>query len=214
MLSERATSSFHHLKMPHALYLMAVAVVAGLSLLSASIAMAAKTKTATATKPPAIGQGRGSLPPAVSEMRDGIIAAARTGSLKELLIPIQWNELPPDFGDLSVEDTIAAWKKQSPDGSGRGWLALLINLLEAPYAVLRKGPDIENNKIFIWPAFSELPLKKLSPALQVELLRLVSAKEAARMQALGHYDGFGLAIGADGTWHVFKKVMPPAAPAK
>jgi hypothetical protein len=214
MLPKRATCRFRQLKMPYALYLMAVAIVAGLSLLPASIVLAGKTKTAMAAKPPTIGQGRAGLPPTVSEMRDGIIAAARTGSLKELLIPIQWNELPPDFGDLSVEDTIAAWEKQSPDGSGREWLALLINLLEAPYAVLRKGPDIENNKIFIWPAFSELPLKTLSPALQVELLRLVSAKEAARMQAQGQYDGYGLAIGADGTWHVFKTVTPPVAPAK
>ncbi len=172
---------------------------------STSPALAGKAKPTSAAKQPVIGQGRSGLPASVSEMRDAIIAAARTGKLEELLIPIQWNELPPNFGDLSVKDTLAAWKKQSPDGSGREWLALLINLLEAPYAVLRQGRDIENAKIYIWPAFAELPLNKLSPALEVELLRIVPAADVKRMKSTGGYDGYGLAIGADGTWHAFKK---------
>ena len=174
----------------------------------------AQTKSKTRVDRPVIGQGRSGLPNAVNEMRDAILAAARSGRLDELMIPIQWNELPPDFGDLSVEETLAKWKKASPDGSGREWLAKLINLLEAPYAVLRKGRDIENNKLFVWPAFSELPLAKLPPALHVELLRLVPAAEAARMITQGHYDGHGLAIGADGTWHVFKKIAQPIATKK
>jgi hypothetical protein len=162
---------------------------------------------------PTIGQGSSGLPQAVAEMRDAIIAAARAGSLEELLIPIQWNELPPDFGDHSVKDTLANWKKQSPDGSGHEWLALLINLLESPYAVVRQGRDVENSKIYIWPAFAELPLEKLPPNLNVELHRIVSAREAARMRQNG-YDGYALAIGADGTWHAFKKRLAPKKPVK
>ena len=160
-------------------------------------------------KPLAIGQGSANLPPPVAEMRDAIISAARTGNFDELLIPIQWNELPPDFGAASVEDTIAAWKKSSPQGTGREWLALLINLLEAPYAVVPQGRDIENAKVYIWPAFGELPLDQLSPALEVEFLRLVSSADAQRMRAAGGYDGYGLAIGADGTWHAFNKIAKP-----
>lgn len=187
------------------LALLGSAVSASLPLLAKPAAKLQKAKSAKPAKPPQIGQGRAGLPLAVAEMRDAIIAAARSGKLDELLIPIQWNELPPDFGDLSVKDTLASWKKQSPRTEGREWLALLINLLEAPYAVIHQGPDVENARIFIWPAFAELPLAKLSPALQVELLRLVPAAEAKRMIAQGHYDGYGLAIGADGTWHAFKK---------
>lgn len=194
-----------------------VAGVGGSACLSSATvvpALAAKNKATTATPKPVIDQGRGALPTAVSEMRDGILAAARSGDLQELQIPIQWNELPPNFGDLSVKDTLAAWKKTSPDGSGREWLARLINLLEAPYAVVHRGADVENAKVYIWPAFSEIPLKGLSPALHVELLRLVPASEAARMIAQGHYDGYGLAIGADGTWHAFSKVAKPTKKAK
>ena len=192
------------------------AVAALLLLAVAPRAVDGKTKS----KPKAssahvtVGQGRNELPPAVNEMRDAILAAARSGRLDELLIPIQWNELPPDFGDLSVKDTLSSWKKNSPDGSGRAWLAKLIDTLEAPYAVVRRGPDIENNKVFIWPAFAELALKKLSPALHVELLRLAPADDVARMIAQDHYDGFGLAIGADGTWHAFKKVSKSAKAGK
>jgi hypothetical protein len=173
-----------------------------------------KTPTAKRTQAgPVIGQGSSGLPQAVAEMRDAIIAAARTGSLEELLIPIQWNELPPDFGDHSIKDTLANWKKQSPDGSGHEWLALLINLLESPYAVVRQGRDIENAKIYIWPAFAELPLEKLPPKLNVELHRIVPEKEAARMRQSG-YDGYAIAIGADGTWHAFKKRLTPKKPVK
>lgn len=196
------------------LCLSTLGLVAHLSSLSVASAIAGKAKPKANAKPLVVGQGRSALPTAVNEMRDAIIAAARTGSLDELMIPIQWNELPPEFGDLSVKDTLAQWKKRSPDGSGREWLAKLINLLEAPYAVLRSGPDIENNKIYIWPAFSEIPLAKLSPALHVEFLRLLPTKEVARMIAQGHYDGYGLAIGADGTWHVFKKVARATVPSK
>ena len=198
-------------------WLSMLGAIASLLLLTvAPLAVAGKTKSkpAKSTTQWTIGQGRSDLPPAVNEMRDAILAAARSGRLDELLIPIQWNELPPDFGDLPVKDTLAAWKKRSPDGSGREWLAKLIDTLEAPYAVVRRGPDIENNKIFIWPAFAELPLKKLSPALHVELLRLAPADDVARMIATDHYDGFGLAIGADGTWHAFKKVSKSAKAGK
>lgn len=186
---------------------IAILLATVICLLPHAPGFAGKSKSAKTTAQPAPGvaQGRAGLPTAVSEMRDAIIAAARSGKLEELLIPIQWNELPPDFGDKSVKDALAEWRKQSPDGSGREMLSQLINLLESPYAVVRQGPDVENAKIYIWPAFAELPLKKLTPPLHVELLRLIPATEAARMITQGHYDGWGLAIGADGTWHAFKK---------
>lgn len=175
---------------------------------------ATQSSTPTVKKPIAVSQGRAELPPAVSEMRDAIITAARTGNVDELLIPIQWNELPPNFGAASVRDTLAEWKKKSPDGTGRAWLALLINLLEAPYAVIPQGPDVENARIFIWPAFAELPLDKLSPALDVEFHRLFAPDEITRMRKAGGYDGYGLAIGADGTWHAFTKTANPPTKSK
>lgn len=188
----------------------ATAVVLSCALWSSSFLPAHAAKPgATTHAETIIGRGSAALPPAVAEMRDAIIAAARTGNLDELLIPIQWNELPPDFGDHPTSETFSKWRKGSPDGTGREWLALLINLLESPYVVVHKGPDIENPQVFIWPAVAELPLASLSPALDVELLRLVTPADAARMKQQGRYDGYGIAIGADGTWHAFKKTVLP-----
>lgn len=161
------------------------------------------------TLPVAVGFGRDGLPVNVAEMRDAILAAALTGDLKELMVPVQWNELPPDFGAKPVKETLETWRKASHDGTGREMLALIADILSGPYAVRRQGADIENAKIFIWPAFAELPLDKLTPQLDVALLRLLSVEEVKRMKSAGHYDGYGVAIGADGTWHAFKRVPRP-----
>jgi hypothetical protein len=170
--------------------------------------------TTTAELPVTVEYGANRLPVNVAEMREAILAAALSGDIKELLIPIQWNELPPDFGEKPVKETLSDWQKQSHDGSGREMLALLANILSGPYAVRRQGADVENAKIFIWPAVAELPLDKLTPPLEVALLRIASGDEVKRMKKAGRYDGYGLAIGADGTWHAFKQVRHGDTKAK
>lgn len=166
-----------------------------------------------ATAPPTfadqrIGRGDAKLPIPVAEMRAAILEAVATGILDELLVPIQWNELPPDFGDQSVEETLTTWKKKSKDGSGRALLELLSKLLTGPYIILRQGRDVENSKIFIWPAFARMNPGKLTPELDAELKKIVTDQDIARMKSIGRYDGYALAIGADGTWHSFKPVPP------
>ncbi len=172
-------------------------------------AEASKPSSARAAEAVEVGFAAGPLPANVAEMREAILAAALSGNLQELMIPVQWNELPPDFGAKPVKETLKAWRKASHDGSGREMLALIANILTAPYAVRRQGADIENAKIFIWPAIAEVPLDKLTPPLEVSLLRLVGVDEARRMKKVGHYDGYGIALGADGTWHAFKRVRKP-----
>lgn len=166
----------------------------------------ARGGAAAKTTPVMVGFGQSELPVNVAEMRDAILAAAISGDLKELMIPVQWNELPPDFGEKPVKETLEAWRKASHDGTGREMLALIANILSGPYAVRRQGPDVENAKIYIWPAFAELPLNQLTPRLDVALFRLLSVDEVKRMKKAGRYDGYGFAIGADGTWHAFKRV--------
>jgi hypothetical protein len=175
-------------------------------------AEASKASSARAAEAVEVGFAVGLLPANVAEMREAILAAALSGNLQELMIPVQWNELPPDFGAKPVKETLEAWRKASHDGSGREMLALIANILTAPYAVRRQGADIENAKIFIWPAIAEVPLDKLTPPLEVSLLRLVGVDEARRMKKAGHYDGYGVAVGADGTWHAFKRVRKPQTP--
>ena len=57
-------------------------------------------------------------------------------------------------------------------------------------------------------------LDKLTPPLEVALLRIASVDEVKRMKKAGRYDGYGLAIGADGTWHAFKRVRHGDTKAK
>lgn len=147
----------------------------------------------------------GDLPPQVIEMRDGILAAVAMGDIDELRTPLEWNELPPDIADGPVDDPIAHWKSLSVDGEGREILAALAEVLALSPAVERGGRDIENNRLFIWLYFAERRLDTLTPAEDVDLYRLVPPAEARAMKQSGRYTWWRLVIGADGTWHTFKR---------
>ena len=97
-------------------------------------------------------------------MREAILGAVRSGRIEELRHAWELNELKPDLGVASVSDPIAHWKQISGDGEGREILAALAEILEAGYVVLPLGPDLENNRLYVWPYFAEVPLDKLSPA--------------------------------------------------
>ncbi len=84
-------------------------------------------------------------------------------------------------------------------------LAALAEILETGYVELPLGRDLENNKVYVWPYLAEVPLDKLSPAQEVELLRLVSPAAAKEMKAARKYAYWRIAIGADGTWHSLRK---------
>ena len=116
------------------------------------------------------------------------------------------NELKPDLGvALADGDPIAHWKRISGDGEGREVLAALGEILDAGYVVLPLGRDLENNRVYVWPYFAEVALDKLTPAQEVELLRLVSPAALKDMRAAGKYTHWRIAIGADGTWHSFRR---------
>ena len=221
-IAKRTAQQFHKYRNKRSIVRACVLLVTTLvAVMTAAPSQAQGAKKTTAHKqattaelPVAVEYGANRLPVNVAEMREAILAAALSGDIKELLIPIQWNELPPDFGEKPVKETLADWQKQSHDGSGREMLALLADILSGPYAVRRQGADVENAKIFIWPAVAELPLDKLTPALEVALLRIASGDEVKRMKKAGRYDGYGLAIGADGTWHAFRQVRHGDTKAK
>ncbi len=158
-------------------------------------------------RPPAlqISDDVDKLPVQVAEMRDAILDAARRGQIRELLEPVQMNELKPDFGDVSARAPLKGWKDLSIDGQGREILAILINILESPYAITRQGQDIENNKLYVWPYFAEVPINKLPPHLETQLLRLIPRQQYAAMKKSGKYTFWRLVIGADGTWHSFHR---------
>ncbi|HWA50501.1 MAG TPA: hypothetical protein VG742_19690 [Dongiaceae bacterium] len=145
------------------------------------------------------------LPQPVREMRELILSAAQSGEIEELRTAVEVNELKPEIAGTPVADPIAYWKRISGDGEGREILAALAEVLDSGYVILPIGPDLENNKVYVWPYFAEVPLDRLSPGQQVELLRLITPAALREMQRTGRYSSWRLAIGADGTWHSFRK---------
>jgi hypothetical protein len=167
-------------------------------------AHAAGKRKGTAQARPAPAPG--TMPPPVLEMIDLIREAAEAGDIEVLRDAIDWNEMKPDFGADAIKDPIAHYKAQSADGSGRDILAVLKDLLDGVPAVVPYGRDVENNRLFVWPRFSDLPPAGLSGDDQAMFERLVpdAAARAAMIQE-GRYRGWRFVLGADGTWHTFRR---------
>lgn len=147
----------------------------------------------------------GPLPVPVEEMRQAILAAAHSGEIEDLREPLDWNEIKPEVAAKAGEDPITHWKQTSGDGNGREILAALAGILSLHPAELPLGQDLENNIIYVWPYLAELDLSKLTPAQEVELIRLVGPAEAKAMREKKKWTWWRLTIGADGTWHSFRK---------
>lgn len=145
------------------------------------------------------------LPPAAADMHEAIIGAVHSGDIAHLKEAYDLGELRADLGKDAGEDPVAHWKSLSADGEGREILAIIANLFAVGPAVVTRGKDPENNAVYVWPYLAELPLDKLTPAQQVDLLRLVSPTEAKAMRTAKTYTGWRLTIGADGLWHAFHK---------
>ena len=154
---------------------------------------------------PKVRYGTEGLPRPVLELRDAMLAAIEAGEIEELRHALDLSEPKPDLGAPPKTDPVAHWKAASGDGQGREVLAALSLILDAGYVALPRGSDIENSQLYVWPYFAEVPLGKLTPRQEVELLRLVPAAAAREMKEKGKYTHWRLAIGADGTWHAFRK---------
>jgi hypothetical protein len=161
-----------------------------------------QTRTPAQTE---IAYGTAKLPEPVLDMREAILSAVRSGNIEDLRHAFDLNELKPELGPEAVGDPVAYWKRISGDGEGREVLAALAQILDAGYVTLPIGQDLENNRVYIWPYFAEVPLARLTGPQQVELLRLVPPAVAKEMVANGKFTFWRLAIGADGTWHSFRK---------
>jgi hypothetical protein len=141
------------------------------------------------------------LPPEVRRMREAILGAAMSGEAEALRVPIDMNEVRPMFGQGKNADAVAFLRQRSGDGEGREMLAILVQLLRTGY--VRKDAGTPGEMI-IWPYFAEVPLEKLTPAQQVELLTLVPPARVKEMRAKGKYDYYRIGVSAKGVWHYFQ----------
>jgi hypothetical protein len=194
-----------HIGAPSIFLLMALALVYCVGLMGegdAQKSLAAKAPAAA----PRVHYGTAELPGPVQEMRDVMLSAVSSGRIEDLRHAYDLNELKPDLAADPVADPVAYWKEISADGRGLEVLAALGQILDAGYVILPTGRDLENNRIYVWPYFAELPLATTTPAQDVELMRLLGAATARELKAKGRYSWWRIAIGADGVWHSFRKM--------
>jgi hypothetical protein len=140
------------------------------------------------------------LPAAVAETRLKLMAAAATGDVEALRAIIEAQSNPPSVTLGGQEDPIGFLRSSSNDGAGRELLGILLELLEAPYAVLGEGGD---NEVFIWPYLAVVSLRDLTPPELVELYKLVSFYDYQDMLDFGGWYFFRVGILANGEWSFF-----------
>ncbi len=136
----------------------------------------------------------------VGSMRERLILAARSGDIARLGVVFQMNETMPVFTRGAERDPVAFWKAASGDGEGREILAVLLNILDLPAALINKGTPQE---MYVWPYLAHLPLTDLSPRQSVDLYRLMTAQDVRDTRTLGAWVFWRLGIGPDGTVHFF-----------
>ncbi|QCI66148.1 hypothetical protein [Phreatobacter stygius] len=136
----------------------------------------------------------------VGHTREKLILAARSGNIERLAVVFQMNETTPVFSRGSERDPVAFWKQASGDGEGHEILAILLNILDLPAAVINKGTPQE---MTVWPYLAHVPLDRLTPQQSVDLYRLMTAQDVRDMRVLNAWVFWRLGIGPDGTLHYF-----------
>ncbi len=140
------------------------------------------------------------LPEAVGRIRAAMLSAAMSGEIEALRVPVEMNEIPPMVATEKISDPVAYWKKIARDGEGREIMAIMVELFRTGF--VRKAPGT-GDEMYIWPYFAEVPLDKLTPSQEVELLTLVTPDQLKAMRVSGKYDHYRIGIAHDGTWHFF-----------
>lgn len=138
-------------------------------------------------------------------MRQAILDAVRSGRLEDLRTAIELNELKPDIAAEPNEDPIKTFERLSGDGTGSEILRILGLMFESPPAVLPLGRDLENNRLYVWPGFAEKPFADWTADDKALAEQLLPPADRARQQTENRFLGWRLIIGADGTWHAFRK---------
>lgn len=140
------------------------------------------------------------LDPRIQRTRERLLEAARTGDLARLAIVFQMSETTPVFTRGSERDPVAFWRQASGDGEGAEILAILIDILEMPAAVVNRGGPQE---MTVFPYLAQRPLAALTREETIDLYRLMTAQDVRDMRAIGAWVFWRLGIGRDGTIHYF-----------
>lgn len=151
------------------------------------------------TAEPVIGGDNDALPEAVRRTRAMIMEAARNADFEALRPLIDAGATQLSFGDIDG-DPIDFIRTLSGDPEGFEILAILLEVLEARYAVFDPGTPRE---YYVWPYFTATSLEALTPVQRVELFKLVTSGDYEDMRTFGAYIFYRAGITADGRWIFF-----------
>ncbi|MET3926399.1 hypothetical protein [Devosia sp. 2618] len=141
------------------------------------------------------------LPEAVRAMRQQLIDATKSGDIESLQAIIDAQDTPPTVSFGLPDDPVAYLKEQSADPEGRQILAVLRNVLEAPYAKIDASSETPS---YVWPYLAVVPdISNLTPAQTVDAYRLVSDEDLKGMTEFGGWFAWRVFIGTDGEWQMF-----------
>ena len=139
------------------------------------------------------------LPEAVQKRRLELIAIANAGDISLLGPILEADRTVVSFGE--PDDRLAYLKENSADGDGAQMLAILADILEAPYAALDGG---DGDPIYLWPYFAAFDgLAELTPAQRVDAYQLVSHEALEEMVQLEAWYWWRLSIGPSGNLRAF-----------
>lgn len=163
------------------------------------LAMPGKDRALTAE--PIIGGPVEDLPAPVQRMREEIMKATRDADFEALrsLLGSGTEATQLSYGVIDG-DPIDYIRSLSGDPEGYEILAILLEVMEAGYAVFDPGTP---NEIYVWPYFTATSLDDLTPIQRVELFKLVTSGDYEEMRAFGAYIFYRVGITPDGKWRFF-----------
>lgn len=141
------------------------------------------------------------LPEAVREKREALIAAAKTGDIEALRPIFAAQKTPPNVSFGDPEDPVDHLKTTAGDGKGLESLAILRDVLEAPYAAMDGG---DGTIYYVWPYLAAMPdISALEPAQVVDAYRIMGQKAFDEMADYGGWLYWRAFIDADGDLTAF-----------
>lgn len=141
------------------------------------------------------------LPAKVAHMRDLLMRAARSGDIEHFRPLLNAHPNLPLLSFGEVDNPIEFLRESSNDGEGLELMGIMLELLEAPFAI--KVAEEGEPKMFVWPAYATHNLQGLSNQELVEVYKLVSHLDVEEMRLYGGWYFFRIGIDENGVWRFF-----------
>lgn len=141
------------------------------------------------------------LPEPVARTRQRLIDAALSGDIEALRPIIADQEFPPTVSYGGPDDAVDYLKTYSADGEGFENLGILLELLDAPYAIFDTESD---NPSYVWPYLAVVEdLTTLTPPQKVDAYRILTHEQLTELIELEAWYYWRIYIGKDGEWQAF-----------